>query len=90
LQAQGGACCANNQREGENKGFTGHPAQPGRVDRRIQRRSFPGRASARGLPREDSHSSRLAGAFESAIRPKSELLGLGDHEFVPWTIGVTG
>jgi altronate hydrolase len=21
---------------------------------------------------------------------KSELLGLGDHEFVPWNIGVTG
>ena len=26
----------------------------------------------------------------SGDRSKSELLGLGDHEFVPWNIGVTG
>jgi altronate hydrolase len=25
----------------------------------------------------------------SGERTKSELLGLGDHEFVPWNIGVT-
>jgi hypothetical protein len=68
LQAQGGAWCANNRREGEDKGFAGHPAQPGRVDRLIQRRSFPGRASARGLPRKDSHSSRLAGPLVAACR----------------------
>jgi altronate hydrolase len=26
----------------------------------------------------------------SGDRSKSELLGLGDHEFVPWNIGITG
>jgi len=26
----------------------------------------------------------------SGEKSKSELLGLGDHEFVPWNIGVTG
>ena len=26
----------------------------------------------------------------SGEKTKSELLGLGDHEFVPWNIGVTG
>ena len=26
----------------------------------------------------------------SGERTKSELLGLGDHEFVPWPIGITG
>ena len=26
----------------------------------------------------------------SGERSKSELLGLGDHEFVPWNIGVVG
>ena len=26
----------------------------------------------------------------SGEKTKSELLGLGDHEFVPWPIGITG
>jgi altronate hydrolase len=26
----------------------------------------------------------------SGERTRSELLGLGDHEFIPWNIGVTG
>ena len=26
----------------------------------------------------------------SGDKTKSEVLGLGDHEFVPWNIGVTG
>jgi altronate hydrolase len=26
----------------------------------------------------------------SGEKTKSEILGLGDHEFVPWNIGVTG
>jgi altronate hydrolase len=26
----------------------------------------------------------------SGKRTKSELLGLGDHEFVPWQIGIVG
>jgi altronate hydrolase len=26
----------------------------------------------------------------SGEKSKSELLGLGDHEFVPWNIGVVG
>jgi altronate hydrolase len=26
----------------------------------------------------------------SGEKTKSELLGLGDHEYVPWNIGVTG
>jgi len=26
----------------------------------------------------------------SGEKTKSELLGLGDHEFVPWNIGVVG
>jgi altronate hydrolase len=26
----------------------------------------------------------------SGERSKSELLGLGDHEFVPWQIGIVG
>jgi len=26
----------------------------------------------------------------SGEKSRSELLGLGDHEFVPWNIGVTG
>jgi altronate hydrolase len=26
----------------------------------------------------------------SGERSKSELLGLGDHEFVPWNIGIVG
>jgi altronate hydrolase len=29
-------------------------------------------------------------ATASGERTKSELLGLGDHEFVPWNIGVVG
>jgi altronate hydrolase len=29
-------------------------------------------------------------ATASGERTKSELLGLGDHEFVPWNIGITG
>jgi altronate hydrolase len=28
--------------------------------------------------------------YASGERTKSELLGLGDHEYVPWNIGVTG
>jgi altronate hydrolase len=26
----------------------------------------------------------------SGEKSKSELLGLGDHEFVPWNIGIVG
>jgi altronate hydrolase len=26
----------------------------------------------------------------SGDKTKSELLGLGEHEFVPWQIGITG
>ena len=29
-------------------------------------------------------------ATASGEKTKSELLGLGDHEFVPWPIGITG
>ena len=32
------------------------------------------------------HTLRIA----SGERSKSELLGLGDHEFVPWNIGIVG
>jgi altronate hydrolase len=32
------------------------------------------------------HTLRVA----SGERSKSELLGLGDHEFVPWNMGVVG
>jgi altronate hydrolase len=32
------------------------------------------------------HTLRVA----SGEKSKSELLGLGDHEFVPWNIGVVG
>ncbi len=28
--------------------------------------------------------------IEILEKTKSEILGLGDHEFVPWNIGVTG
>jgi altronate hydrolase len=33
---------------------------------------------------------RLMLRVASGEKTKSELLGLGDHEFVPWNIGVVG
>ncbi len=33
---------------------------------------------------------RLILRTASGEKTKSELFGLGDHEFVPWQIGITG
>jgi altronate hydrolase len=40
------------------------------------------------LPQVAERIFRLTLAVASGERSKSELLGLGDHEFVPWNIGV--
>jgi altronate hydrolase len=40
------------------------------------------------LPQVAGRIFRMTLAVASGERSKSELLGLGDHEFVPWNIGV--
>jgi altronate hydrolase len=40
------------------------------------------------LPQVAGRIFELALRVASGERSKSELLGLGDHEFVPWNIGV--
>ncbi len=42
------------------------------------------------MPQMAERIFRLALRVASGERTKSELLGLGDHEFVPWNIGITG
>jgi altronate hydrolase len=42
----------------------------------------------RTMPEAAEDIFRLTLAIASGERSKSELLGLGDHEFVPWNIGV--
>ena len=41
--------------------------------------------------RHDRKSGKMVvQMIASGEKTKSELLGLGDHEYVPWNIGVTG
>ena len=55
----------------------------------VHRHSGPGLAQERDrLPQVAERIFRLTLAVASGERSKSELLGLGDHEFVPWHLGI--
>ena len=50
---------------------------------------FTRRDEATNSP-DDADLPRHKLVIASGEKSKSELLGLGDHEFVPWQIGIVG
>ena len=75
---------ADDQARHQHADVRAHAGGHGHQLRRDPRRQ--GVAGGDGPESSSSASSRVA----SGEKTKSELLGLGDHEFVPWQIGILG